>query len=889
MACRLLTCAVLCILSLPSNFQAAAEEDRVFGTHHRKTRSRSSIDWSIPNDDLSTLMADSRRQEAPKVQREQVEDFDESMGTLEQEANLSLKLPSFIDRLAALGNAKSEHGRWFPFTYEIVIMQWVALLTEQQSSLMDYGKDSAKQDNDALVDAASRTSGAIIACAPILFQVIKQSLGARVTSLTRRLSGRVLRKYPPLVTLDDLMLANLEQLIAIITDACLNSRNFDAWETRQNCIDVNDSIVCFLRDMYVSLDPSCVYRLVMVYWSRLVARDGRQWQDRDSSIGLRVSWEITKLQMNAITAFVRFPDFVKVNSPQMNSWKNWWITASPLSSVNFFDTILDKYEKLGLPSILSDSTSQERMELPRMRPHWLAEIVVDICISGIEHAEQNIQRRSASLLLELFWSQGQQSLRGGYSSIVASMYTSLIQKVLSRTTYLATCFSPKSQVRQDVILCVVFVLQSAPPGILRALWRKLFSRSSGKGSLEKFGGLASGSPFETPDALNGEESTSRFSRSEIESKECSDIYDMFSLLNASLATVEYEGCDEHAEIDLASESDGPLGFWRKEFLMTRDRAKVDPSRGRRSMWSFSKSSSAEEKEPLHDTAYATTSSRKWISHDASVVLIRTAQQIVRELRYVLEPAEGSQSLFNPARRRAHAGKSHRYISSFSTLESQDSRGPAADTLQFSYVDTVIFVRGATSVYLNSLVLKESDIALVKTLNASVELIKIFGIRIFNEAVGETLQHWLRMITFYCGSRRAEVRVPASDICELILRSTWDCFGSFFRIRIPLLAVQTEVMERIVATAVARHYRDQRKMGHGIDRFSNASAEASLSPLWRTTDRLHHQSASQNVAFRFVNPRMHVVVYSQSLSTHSNLNVTLQIKPGPACGEVKEAS
>jgi len=75
-------------------------------------------------------------------------------------------------------------------------------------------------------------------------------------------------------------------------------------------------------------------------------------------------------------------------------------------------------------------------------------------------------------------------------------------------------------------------------------------------------------------------------------------------------------------------------------------------------------------------------------------------------------------------------------------------------------------------------------------------------------------------------------VPASDFMELIL-----------------LAIQTEVMERIVATAIARHYRDQRKMGHGIELFSNASAEASLTPLWRTTDRLHHQSASQNVAFR----------------------------------------
>lgn len=799
-------------------------------------------------------MADSASEEVQNEKDEHVEKFDESMGTLAQEAKLSLRLPSFIDRLSALGKGNTEYGRWFPYTYEIVIMLWVALLMEQQNLMLDHTKEHIRQskmtdEEEALADAASRTSGAVIACAPVLFQVIKQSLGSRVTNLGRRLPGRILEKYPPLVTLDDVMLANLEQLIAIITDACLDSRNFDSWETRQTCIDVNDSIVCFLRDLYGSLEPSCVYRLVMVYWSRLVARDGRQWQDRDSSIGLRVSWEITKLQMSAITAFVRFPDFIKVNSPQMNSWSEWWLTASPLTNVNFFDNILEQYEKFGLPSILSDSTSQERMKLPRMRPHWLAEIVVDICLSGIEHAEQNIQRRSASLLLELFWSQGQQSLREEYSHIVASMYITFIEKVLSRTAYLATCFASKSQVRQDVILCVVFVLQSAPPGLLRALWRKLFVRSSGKGSLEKFGSLTYGNSFELSEPVNWEDS-SRFSKVEAEAKESPDIFDVFSLLNVSLATVEYEGSDENVEIDVSGDSDGPLGFWRKEFLMTRDRDNVDTSRGRRMILSHSAASPVEEKERLPETQYATSSSRKWISHDSSIVLIRTVQQIVRELRYVLEPAEGSQSLFNPARRKAHLDKSHRQKPSYSTLESQDSKGMTPD-LKFSYVDTVIFVRGATSVYLNSLVLRESDIALVKTLNASVELIKIFGIKIFNEAVGETLQHWLRMITFHCGSRRAEVRVPASDFCELILRSTWDCFGSFFRIRIPLLAVQTEVMERIVATAVARHYRDQRKMGHAIVRFSNASAEASLTPLWRTTDRLHHQPASQNVAFRFV--------------------------------------
>jgi hypothetical protein len=811
----------------------------VYGKHHRKKVSHSSIDWSIPNDDLSNLLKESHQDKKPILPNEPIEKFDESMGTITQEISSSLKLPSFVDRLAALGSTEVQHGRWFPFAYEVIIMQWVAILLEQQTLIeqnRDFGsRNQGTEANETLAEASSRTSGAIIACAPVLFEVIKQSLGARVAMLVRRVSGRTRNGFPPLVTLDDVLMANLEQLIAVITDACLDSRNFDAYETLQNCVDVNYSIVCFLRDLFAFLDPNCVYRLTMVYWSRLVARDGRQWQDRDSNIGLRISWEITKLQMHAVSAFVRFHDFIRINSPQMNNWSEWWTNAPALSTVAFFDEVVDRYDKLGLPSILSDSTGHERIDLPRMRPHWLAEIVVDVCMAGIEHAEQNIQRRSSSLLLEMFWSQAQKSLREGYCPIVASMYLTFVEKVLGRTAYLATCFSPKSQVRQDLILCVVFVLQSAPHGLLRAFWRK--------GKLERYGGTVP-KAGELARELSESESEWRGSRSEMESKEGPDIYDMFGLLNVCLATVEYEGCDEHAEVDERNDSDGPIGYWRKEFLLTRGRDTADGARRRRVM-SFGRSLK-NESDGFGENDYATTSSRKWLSHDASIVLIRTAQQIVRELRFVLEPTEGSQSLFNPARKKAQIALSQVYKSNISSMNagSNDDAVP-----KFSYVDTVIFVRGATSVYLNSLVLRESDIALVKTLNSSVEIIKIFGIKIFNDSVGETLQHWLRMITFHCGSRRAEVRIPASDFMELILRSTWECFGSFFRIRIPLLAVQTEVMERIVATAIARHYRDQRKMGNGIDLFSNASAEASLTPLWRTTDRLHHQSASQNVAFR----------------------------------------
>ena len=837
--------AFLVFLQSGGDANTTAGEGGTLGrTFHRKTRSRCSIDWTIP-DGLTSALANASPEEIHKGPDMTRIEFDETMSALTPEKDISLKLPTFLDRLVSLGNGNGAKGRWFPFAYEIIIMQWVAILTDQRASSTDAASDdknsSASRHNDGcLADAASRTGGVIVACAPVLFEIIKQSLGWRISSLYEE-AGRTgqLKDCPPLATLDERLLQCLEQLITMITDACLDSRNFDSWDTRQTCIDVNDSIVLFLRDLFSLLDPGSVHRLIVVYMSRFVVKDGRQWQDRDSSIGLRCSWEITKLQMSAVTAFARFPNFVRVNAPQMANWKGWWTSAPAYSTTTYYDEILDHYHKLQMPSFVSSEVGRHSSSIPGMRPHWLAEVVTDICLSGMEHVEHNIQQRASSLLHELFWTQSQQSLKLGTPSLVASMYVTFLEKVLRRTGYLSTHL-PKSQIRKDILPCVVFILQSAPSGLLRALWRKLFSRATGKGSHERYGGASFHTYSESSDDFSFQEQHRRLSRGPAELKSEPDVYDMFSLLNLALSTLEYEGNDDFAEADNIGDYEGMRAVWRKEFLLAQEYETADVTRRRRLLAAYDRSSVHQPEEPNFE--HTSSSSRKWHAHDGSLVVLNAAQQIVRELRFVLEPSEEGQSFLNPARRKARLSLKQQHRASQSTDKTQN-------TIRFSYGDTLVFVRAATSVYLHALTLRQSDIALVKTLHASVEIIKIFGIKIFNEAVGETLQHWMRVVSLHCGSRRAEVRVPASDFLELILRSTWDSFGSFFRIRLPLLAVQTEVMERIVATAAARHYRDQRRMGTRIDLFSNGSAEASLAPLWRTIDRLHQQSASQNVAFR----------------------------------------
>ena len=183
------------------------------------------------------------------------DDHDETMSTLQLENENSIILPNFADRLVALGKTDNLTGRWFPYSYEVVIMIWTAFLVQQRASGERMGSsggtgsirlDGAGNDCDAnLAEAASSTHRVAIACAPFLFEIIKQSLAGRLKTLYQKLraSRKDKCRCPPLAVLDETLQATLEQLITMITDACLDSRNFDSRDMRQLSIDVNDSIV----------------------------------------------------------------------------------------------------------------------------------------------------------------------------------------------------------------------------------------------------------------------------------------------------------------------------------------------------------------------------------------------------------------------------------------------------------------------------------------------------------------------------------------------------------------------------------------------------------------------------------------------------------------------
>lgn len=594
--------------------------------------------------------------------------------------------------------------------------------------------------------------------------------------------------------------------------------------------------------------------------------------------------------------------------PVMESWA-LPVTSSPDAARRFFSDALEKINCLGLSEFTAPDgpISKEPITIPRMKPHWLAELCTDICLSATGHAEERIQFRASSLLFELFWRHSQQGRFTGNISVVASVFVPFVTKILGHIDYLSS-LPARGQLRKDILPCALFVLQSAPTGIMRALWRKLAKRAEGKtlrsDSADKYGGIIGSGRGSVGHAafsslLPGGSQPSQINEN-FDMDEEADIFDMFGLLNLSLSTVEYEGMGNQVEENngVVTECD-EKSSWRREYLLsTRAKTAVNPRS--RPLKYFQSNNGVGEIDNAEQVT--TTDSRRWHAHDCSMVIINICRQIVREILGMLKPNSSAAEDSNEGNM-SYAGISgSRSMSdiflqptSSSLDDSESSNLPEAhhedgkaarmrkrlrkrklETLTFAVTDTIILVRAAASVYLHALSMKQSDVVITKTLTAAVEIVKIFGFKLFISAIGETLQHWMRVILEHCGARRAELRVDACEFLNLLLRLTWESYGSFSRIRLPLLAVQSEVMERIVAKAARKYVSEQKRLGLSPIPLSNDSAEASLTPLWRTIDRLHNQSASRNLSFKSALARLAIKmkkVYRAYLAAHALAIVT----------------
>jgi len=137
-----------------------------------------------------------------------------------------LPLRDYVKRIDCLRSGRS--GKWWPFLYEVIIYQWAALLIEHKTDHKRGMKNDIPYEvaiSDSFGEARKITkSGMTITCAPFLFQIIKKSLSWRIHSVINA-NVTALGEWRR-VSLDRNIKLELEKLISVVTDACIDSRNF---------------------------------------------------------------------------------------------------------------------------------------------------------------------------------------------------------------------------------------------------------------------------------------------------------------------------------------------------------------------------------------------------------------------------------------------------------------------------------------------------------------------------------------------------------------------------------------------------------------------------------------------------------------------------------------
>ena len=754
--------------------------------HHRKHRFGSSISFELPQLDLITENLQEGYDEMSEHEIDSSNLFSKPTirkNRFNSHHKDSIILKGYPDRILSLSK-RTKSGRWFPYLYEVIIFQWVKILLEQtksknqpssnmssssvgSSSVESKSKKQgisniSRKEDKSLKKLSKNMLGLTIISAPILFELIKKSLGFRLEAIRRQgrnnwRKNKHSRKWDKrnrsnLSTFmpDQKLSSTLEKLICIVTDACIDSRNFDRQNYKKSSYDVNDAMVRFLRDLFAYFDLEFVHKLILIYFSRYVVKDGKHWLDRDVC-----SSEICKLRLHAVALLIRFPEFVRVNFPLAETWDTMAYLSSQYSSNNFYADVLDEIESLGMASFAASDgpIRKQALDIPSLKPHWLAELTTDICLAAVEHKEPLIRLKASSLLLEMFWTQSQEGKSYGTSSIIASMYVPFIVKFLGHINHLSH-YPNKHQLRIDIFSCVIFIMQSAHKGLLRALWRKLLRKAQGRGSDPRYGGIG-GKVASHGTNIHSEQSfllnhTLSSVKGEDSTKNCSlhdpnqSILEIFSLLNLAIKTFEYEKEDTIEETEKNS--------FCKEFVLTEELEQVNVINSHAVLnynnINGNQGSSEKESKPKLNTK----NSRKWHAHDGTIVIINTSRYIVNEALYLLKlDANGNEKEREnekPSFEQSSSGmpnnnrRKHRHIRTNSERNFEDKYNVDSEKpLCFSTEDKIIFSRAALSLYLNTLSLNQSDIVIIKTLTATGEIVKIFGIQNFFLALGETFQHW----------------------------------------------------------------------------------------------------------------------------------------------------
>jgi hypothetical protein len=118
------------------------------------------------------------------------------------------------------------------------------------------------------------------------------------------------------------------------------------------------------------------------------------------------------------------------------------------------------------------------------------------------------------------------------------------------------------------------------------------------------------------------------------------------------------------------------------------------------------------------------------------------------------------------------------------------------------------VQGILDLLLHVLTTPQSCVTHLRAVGGAIQALESFGIEMFLEITGESLQHWLRVVLGLMNSISLSVQSIAVDFVVSLLGSTFDLFGNIDEVALIFATVLPEVAAREIALhSVSGHIQD----------------------------------------------------------------------------------
>lgn len=704
------------------------------------------------------------------------------------------------------------HVHWWPWVYEVLIVQWLNLL-----EMFHAEDEGVSTPSPVLIPRSptvhsrdsrnmSRDHG------PSLLRMILKSMVMRITT----------EEKPGPVVLDIEVVAVLERLTAALTIEILKS---NVTQARR----LNSALAHFFRSLFGVCVPSQASRFICIYFATF--RDRQKSEEIDHKLKM-----MEELSLFDHFVAINFPLPTDAHSVLRKS--DLVFSTTPLDGMNSVPLATSSHMKPRSNSFSNRLSvgmtwrSRSSIRLSRKgflvdpHPHWLAVLIVQECMDAYRRRLVTITVPALRVLRDLlvrrkllkfdvrsphFLVQVRHSYDARYQSIearerVAVLYMPLLHDIIHEASALRMLPVMASE-RRELLIMFLHLLQDLPVQVLRDQLRKFCEHQVlGTDCQNGFERMSCSSlPFCTKQPLDTKWDDLTIIKVLVLLHLCFDTFEMGTFKHMSNPVESDTLCGNKSSRGVNTKGVAEKKMALEKLTRQRGRPlggkktrKSSPSPSTRSR-AFSEGANVAASDTRVQAVGITRIDPETRKESEKALAAQAAHIVICTLLMVLE--ECPTNIF-------YRGKDRNFSTTLGTKK---------DGLCLTSAPMLRMMHMALSLILHGLSCYQVSQTVVDLFGVAMFVLQRFGAMVFLIAVGDSLQDWMRIALLMASSPSDESSIASSNFILHLLRGSYYYLGSIQPVADNLLAVFDDAIELILKSYTIQTLVDEDNALHPLHR------------------------------------------------------------------------